>query len=491
MKIKKLVKDIPEVTIKGSKEVEISGICINSKVVAPGNLFIAKKGFSDNGANYIEEAIAAGAVAIATDMYDPSLEVVQLIHPRVAEIEGELAAQYYQFPGRELFSVGITGTNGKTTTSFLVKHLLDTLVGPCGLIGTIEYVMGSFRCQASRTTPDVCNNQKMLREMVTQGCSSVVMEVTSHALDQNRVANIDFDVGVFTNLTLDHLDYHLTMDKYALAKQKLFASLDPNNKKKIHPFPKMAVINADSNWHEPMVKACRSEVIKYGLSSEADLRVTDLEQGMANTKFNLHFRGQKVQCQSPFIGLYNVYNYLAAVGVVLAKNIPLLTAVECLASAPKVPGRLESVSNALGLNIYVDYAHTGDALRKVLECLQDVKKGRILTVFGCGGDRDKSKRPEMAEASEALSDLSIVTSDNPRSEDPVEICKEIARGFKKQDSYVVVVDRREAIKKGIEMTNPDDILLIAGKGHEPYQIFAHQTIAFDDRLVAAELCEKD
>lgn len=489
MKIKKLIKDIPGITVKGSKDVEITGVCINSKIVAPGNLFIAKMGLVDNGANHIEEAISAGAVAVATDMYDPSLkDVVQLIHPNVAAIEGALAAQYYQFPSRELFTVGITGTNGKTTTSFLIKHLLDSLVGPCGLIGTIEYVIGNFRYQATRTTPDVCNNQKMLREMISQGCCSAVMEVTSHALDQNRVDMIDFDVAVFTNLTLDHLDYHGTMEQYAAAKQKLFTGLDPLSKKKAYPFSKVAVLNGDSPQWKQMVEGCSAELLTYGFSNEVDLRASDLEQGVSGTHFKLQYKGQVVQCKSPFIGLYNVYNYMAAVGVALARKISLAAIVECLANAPRVPGRLESVPNALGLNIYVDYAHTSDALKKVLECLQAVKKGRILTVFGCGGDRDKSKRPEMAAVSETFSDFSIVTTDNPRNEDPAEICKEIVSGFKKQGTFLIEIDRKKAIKKGIQMATSDDILLIAGKGHESYQIFAHHTFVFDDRQVAADLC---
>lgn len=488
MKIKKLVKEIPGISVKGSKEVEISGVCSNSKVVAPGNLFIAKKGRIDNGSDYIEEAIAAGAVAIVTDMYDPSLDIVQLIHSDVGGIEGMLAAQYYQFPSNELFTVGITGTNGKTTTSYLIKWLLDNLDGPCGLIGTIENVIGNFRYQATRTTPDVCSNQKMLREMVLQGCNNLVMEVTSHALDQNRVESIAFDVAVFTNLTSDHLDYHLTLNNYAVAKQKLFSSLDPDGKKKIRSFPKTAVVNVDSDLHLEMIKNCRAEILTYGLSANADLRASEIEQGPKGTAFKMHYKDQVIQCRSPFIGLYNVYNYLAALGAVLTKGIPSGAAAECLDRAPNVPGRLESVPNASGLNIYVDYAHTADALKKVLECLQAVKKGRILTVFGCGGDRDKSKRPKMGEVSGALSDFTFVTSDNPRSEDPNEICKEIVSGFKENHSYLVEVDRREAIKKAIEMARPNDIVLIAGKGHEPYQIFAHHTIAFDDRLIAAELC---
>lgn len=491
MKIKKLIKDIPGIQVKGSKEVEITGVCVNSKLVSPGNMFIAKKGRADDGATYIPEAIAAGAVAIATDIYDPTLkDVVQIIHSNISEIEGRLAAQYYQFPSEELFTVGITGTNGKTTTSFLVKHLMDQVEGPCGLIGTIEYIIGQHRYQATRTTPDVCSNQKMLREMLLQGCRSAVMEVTSHALDQGRVQNIDYDVAIFSNLTLDHLDYHHTMENYCEAKRKLFLSLDPKKSKKSQHHPKTAIINADSHWHSQMLQGCNAQVIKYAIQSPADLRASNINLTSSGTTFTLEYKGQNIPCSWPLIGRHNVYNFMAAVAVGLARQIPLEKVVQCMSAVTPVPGRLEAVPNPLGLKIYVDFAHSDDALINVFECLQELKTGRIITVFGCGGDRDKTKRPKMAHACEEYSDISIVTSDNPRSEDPEEICRQVSTGFRKKSSYLIEVDRRKAIEKAIEMATPDDIILIAGKGHEPYQIFAHKTVEFDDRKVAAQICHQ-
>lgn len=489
MKIKKLIKDIPDIQLKGSREVEITGISLNSKLVAPGNLFIARRGKVDDGTDYISEAIAAGAVAVATDIYDPTLNVPQLIHPEIGSIEGALAAQYYQFPSNELFCVGITGTNGKTTTSFFIKHLLDAFFGPCGLIGTIEYIIGHSHYQATRTTPDVCSNHKMLREMILQGCRSMVMEVSSHALDQGRTHAVDFDVGIFTNLTLDHLDYHQSMESYCIAKQKLFSSLNEAKKKKFHSQPSTAVINVDSDWHRKIVDGCRAQIMTYGIAAPADLRATDIEFSSAGTYFNLHYRGQTVKCSSSFIGRFNVYNYLAAVAVAVIKNIPLKDIVDCLETMAVVPGRLESIPNSLGIKIYVDFAHSDDALRNVFENLKEIKKGRIIAVFGCGGERDKSKRPKMAEACEAYADLTIVTQDNPRGENPETICSEIVRGFSKGD-YLIEMDRTQAIRKAIEWAEPEDIILIAGKGHEPYQIFAHHTIEFDDRLVAAKLCRQ-
>lgn len=489
MKLKKLLKDIPIQNVKGSKEIEITGICVNSKLVAPGSLFIAKRGSSSDGTQYIPEAISAGAVAILTDIYDPSLkDVTQLIHPDVHTMEATLAAHYYQFASSQLFMVGITGTNGKTTTSFLLKHLLDQFEGPCGLIGTIEYIIGQHRYQALRTTPDVSSNHKMLREMVLQHCRSAVMEVTSHALDQGRVQHIEFDVGLFTNLSVDHLDYHETMEDYCLAKTKLFTSLQ--NKKTNKPFIKTAIVNADSPWHARMLEGCSANVITYGIDNKADLYASDIQLTGHGTQFTMTYKNKTVTCSSPLVGRFNVYNVLAASAVALCRFVSLDAIAATIATFSGVPGRLESVPNPLGLKIYVDFAHSDDALTNVLDCLNELKQGRIITVFGCGGDRDQSKRSLMAQACEALSDISIVTSDNPRSEDPVEIARQVVKGFRRQDSYVVELDRYIAIEKAIEMANPEDIILIAGKGHEPYQIFAHKIIEFDDRKVTSQICQR-
>lgn len=492
MKLKKLLKTIPIKQIKGSKEIEITGICINSKVVAPGNLFIAKRGRNEDGAQYIPEAVAAGAAAILTDLYDPTLKnVTQLIHHNVHDLESVLAANYYQFPSHELFMVGITGTNGKTTTSFLIKHLLDIVDHSCGLIGTIEYVIGQQRYQATRTTPDVSTNQKMLREMVVHGCHAAVMEVTSHALNQGRVRYIDFDVAVFTNLTIDHLDYHLSMENYCDAKKELFTSLTNTPTHKSKSFTKYAVVNADSPWHSKIIENCKAKILTYGLSSAADLYATDIDMHGTGTTFTMHYQGTAVRCHSPLAGRYNVYNVLAASAVMLTRNVPLDKIAHYISSFIPVAGRLEPVPNKLGLKIFVDFAHSDDALINVLDCLNELKKnGRIITIFGCGGDRDRTKRPKMAQACEENSDFSIVTSDNPRSEDPASIIKEIVSGFKKKSSYAIEIDRKDAIARAIEMATPEDIILIAGKGHEPYQIFAHKIVEFDDRKVASQICQQ-
>lgn len=483
MKLKKLFKDIEEAQIKGSKELQITGICSHSKLASPGNLFIARKGFAYDGANYIAEAIRAGASAILTDMYDPSLKTVtQIIHPQPAKIEGSLAALYYQNPSEELFMVGITGTNGKTTTSYLTKFFLDHLESDnAGLIGTIEYLIGSHRYQATQTTPDVVANQKMLKEMCNQKSKSCVMEVTSHALDQGRVNQVHFDAAVFTNLTQDHLDYHKTMEAYCLAKNRLFADLHNSKKGSCY-----AIVNNDSPWTEKILEGCKAEIFTYGTKNPSRLFAKDIQLTSQGTKFHLLYQDKQIPCQIPLVGRFNVYNCLAATAVCLVKGHGLETIVPLYSRLPAICGRLEPVENHLGLKILVDFAHSDDALKNVLECLAELKTGKILTVFGCGGDRDQQKRPKMAKAAEAYSDLCIVTSDNPRGEDPEAICRQVISGFT-SNAYIVELDRKKAIELAILRASPGDIILIAGKGHETSQIFAHRTIDFDDRKVAQEI----
>jgi UDP-N-acetylmuramoyl-L-alanyl-D-glutamate--2,6-diaminopimelate ligase len=489
MKLKVLLKGIWVSSIKGSKEIEITGVCSNSKYVAPGNLFIVKKGLTEDGRHYISEAISAGAVAILTDIYNPFLKkIVQIIHPEPMSIEGMIASKYYQDPSLELFMVGITGTNGKTTCSYLVKHLFEALGKPCGVIGTIEYIIGAHRYPSTHTTPDAITNQRLLKEMIANGCKAAAMEVSSHALEQGRVSQIDFDTAIFTNLTQDHLDYHLTMDNYASAKGKLFSLLNPKPNKKTHS-PKTAIINNDSPWSGFMKKMCKVPIITYGMVEEADLRAIDIQLTKEQTFFKVKYKEQIVPFHWKLIGRYNISNCLAVAALGVSLGIDLEKIAQIMSCFHPAMGRLEKVPNSAGLHIYVDYAHTDDALKNVLECLNEIKTGRIITVFGCGGNRDHGKRPKMAQIAEELSDSVIVTSDNPRDEDPSAICQEIISGFRHQKNYIVEVDRRLAIKMAIDSAHTNDIVLIAGKGHENYQVFSHKTIEFDDRIVAAQLCQ--
>jgi len=489
MKLKKLLNDIPDCQVKGSKDILVTGISANSKLIAPGNVFIAKRGKTFDGGQFISEAIQAGACAIITDLYNPSLkQVSQVIHPNISSIEGALAANYYRNPSQELFMVGVTGTNGKTTTSFIAKNLLDCFKGPCGLIGTIEYIVGDHRYQATHTTPDVNTNHKMLRDMLTYGCRSAVMEVTSHALDQGRVNQIDFDIAIFSNLTLDHLDYHGSMENYGRVKKILFDKLGKGKKKKAT----WAIVNQDSPWTPSMLMGCSENVLSYGIDTPADLNASDIRLGRHETRAKITYQGQNIDCYWPLVGRFNVYNCLAAMAVALTQNVPFELVSSYMSKVAFVRGRLQPVTNCLGRQIYVDFAHSDDALLNVLTTIKEIQtgSGRLIVVFGCGGDRERTKRPKMAEVCERFADFCLITSDNPRSEDPCKICEEIVAGFSSREAYQVEVDRKLAIQKAIEMSRPEDIVLIAGKGHETYQVFAHKTIEFDDCKVAADICKQ-
>lgn len=490
IKLKTLIKDFPLQAVKGSLQVKINGITAHSKQVAPGNLFVAKKGLNYDGNQFIQEAVDNGAVAILTDLYDPfHPNVVQLITKDVAKVEAWLAKEYYGQASDHLFLVGITGTNGKTTVSYLIHHLFTKLKESCGLIGTIEWRMGGdYVLPSQKTTPDSLTNHKLLHEMLKRGCQSCVMEVSSHALDQDRVASIEFDIAILTNLTQDHLDYHETMHNYVSAKAKLFSSL---SKEGVKPFTKQVVINRDASFQEEILASCHVPILTYGIENSADLMAKNIQLTSTHAQFDLVFQDKLFPCRSPLIGRYNVYNLLAAIRCCLAKGYSIENILHALKSFKGVPGRLEKVENEKKLSIFVDYAHTDDALFNVLTTLRELNPRRIITVFGCGGDRDRSKRPKMGAVAEALSDLTILTNDNPRHEDPNEIIRQILSGVSDLSRTLVIADRKEAIEKAVLSATKDDIVLIAGKGHETYQIFSSQTRVFDDRVIAkaAASCE--
>jgi UDP-N-acetylmuramoyl-L-alanyl-D-glutamate--2,6-diaminopimelate ligase len=472
MKLKQLFKEIA-VTWKGSKEADITSITANSKSVAPGTLFIARRGKTGDGHRFIAEAVSAGAQAVLTDTYDPFLSVTQVIHPDVNGLEALLAKRFYHDPAKKLSIFGVTGTSGKTTTTFLMKYLLEDR---CGLIGTVSWMTGKKVLPASLTTPDFLTLMQLFHEMNEEGCKSVVMEVSSHAIDQGRVKDIEFAAAVYTNLSQDHLDYHHTMEEYAEVKSQLFAHAA------------VSIINGDDPWAPVMI--CKAKkVVRYGLNPEFELFASDLQLSSKGMTFNVHWKQEAISFDTVLIGRFNVYNILAATALALSQGMNLEMIAKKLESFSGVPGRLERVANPKNLQVFVDYSHKPDALKNVLQTLTELKKGRLITVFGCGGNRDVQKRPQMASISESFSDLTIVTNDNPRNEDPVEIAKQVISGFQKK-SYLVELDRKKAIMQALELANPDDIILIAGKGHEMYQVFAHQTIVFDDREIVKEACRR-
>ncbi|MCP5510150.1 MAG: UDP-N-acetylmuramoyl-L-alanyl-D-glutamate--2,6-diaminopimelate ligase [Chlamydiales bacterium] len=468
MKLKTLIKNLP-VHVKGSKEIAISGLCADSRRCKQGDLFIAKRGKNFDGTQYVHNALNAGAIAVLSDLYDPFCNALQLITPDVSFVEAELARRFYLDPSSQLYMVGITGTNGKTTTSYLVRHLL----GSCGLIGTIEAIVGDHHFPSDLTTPDVIALQKLLSEMVQEKMEACVMEVSSHALDQGRTSGVAYDIGIFTNLTQDHLDYHQNMDNYLRAKQKLFTNLK-----------KCAILNADCPYHKHM--KTKAPILTYGIDTSADLRAFDLELSPSGIAFTLVHQKSSQRLTCPLIGRFNVSNCLAAIATAITYGLSLPTIAQRLQTFSAVPGRLEKIPNHRGLHIYVDYAHTEDALHNVLSTLREITTGRLLTLFGCGGERDQDKRPKMGSVATRHSDHIVITSDNPRGEDPHAICQDILKGC--TGPHTLELDRKLAIQKLIELARPGDVLLIAGKGHERTQTFSDRINPFDDREIARQIC---
>lgn len=484
MQLKDLAKRIPGSHVEGESTIEVTSLSSNSKQVSPGSLFIAKKGEQSHGASYILEAIERGAVAIAVETYQPDFsKISQLIHPSLSKIEANLATLFFDNPSDELFVVGITGTNGKTTTSYLVKYFFDLFFGPSGLIGTIECILGTRHFKSERTTPDLITNYRFLREMVDEGCNAAVMEVSSHGLEQGRVDGIEFDCAIFSNLTHEHLDYHGSMENYCKAKNRLFRSLKKG---------KWAVVNQDSPWTEAVLEGCQARILTYGIDNLADLRATEICFNSEGTTALVTYQGQSIPFSWPLVGRFNVYNCLSTIAVLLIRGVSLEKIAASFYQAPCVRGRLQQIPNALQLKVYIDYAHSDDSLKNVLVTLREIANGgNIIVVFGCGGDRDKFKRPLMATVSEKYGDFTIVTTDNPRSEDPEAICDEIIQGFSENGSFVVVLDRRKAIEEAIMRAQPNDVVLIAGKGHETSQIFQNEILYFDDATVVLETCKRN
>ncbi len=474
MKIKKLIKELDIEIVKGSKDVEIEAITSNSKLASPGSLFIAKRGKKFDGNDYINNAVLAGAVAVMTDIYNPFIEnIVQIIVNDVEKAETQLAKTFYQDPSNELFMVGITGTNGKTTTSYLTRHLIKGQES-MGLIGTIERIVGEYSYASDLTLPDCPTTLKLLRDMASCNQTSAVLEICSHGLHQNRADALTFDVAAFTNLSPEHLDYHKTMEEYFAQKHKLFGKLKPSG---------VAIVNGDDIWGKK-IKA--KQIVTYGIENEADYSATAIQYSETGTSFCLKTPEGSYQVKTPLLGKFNVYNTLCAVAVAKTRGMEMELILERLKTLAQINGRMEKFSVGEKRDVYVDFAHTKEALKNAIEAVKEIAKEKVIVIFGCGGVRDFGKRPEMAKVAEEFADFTIVTSDNPRSETPEKIVEEIVAGFQ-TDKYAVEIDRREAINKGIGMMQEGDILLIAGKGHEKKQIFHGKSVDFDDITIAKEL----
>ena len=478
MRLKDLVGRLTGARIMGNGDVEISGLSYDSRTVSPGDLFFAVKGTCCDGGQYAAEAVRRGAVAVLCDepiAPRPGVPMALVKNARFAK--AHVASVFYRQPARRLDCVGITGTNGKTTVSYMLKSIFEQDGRPTGLIGTIEHLIGDRSLPSKNTTPDPIDLQRYLAEMVDENLSVAVMEVSSHALVQARVGLLPFKIGVFTNLTREHLDYHLTMEEYARAKSLLFASL---------PSEATAVINADDPAASAMEEACRCPVLRYGLSRGVDLTAGLRRMDIDGFSMILQTPKGDVDITSRLPGRFNVVNAMAAASAALAMGVPLSAVKSGFETLKSIRGRMESIDCGQDFRVIVDYAHTSDALKNILSNLKPLTAGRLITVFGCGGDRDRTKRPLMAEVATRLSHHTVITSDNPRTEDPESIIDDILEGVAKGGSFEVKADRKRAIERAINMAGGGDIVVIAGKGHENYQILKDGMVEFDDRRVVEE-----
>ncbi|MHA6484732.1 UDP-N-acetylmuramoyl-L-alanyl-D-glutamate--2,6-diaminopimelate ligase [Paenibacillus sp. strain BS8-2] len=488
MRLRELTELLVTARLVGDGDREFLGVEKDSRKVKQGTLFVCVPGHKADGHAYAGEAVARGASAIVAERLLP-LDIPQLIVKDARMANAIIASHVYAYPSESVRLIGVTGTNGKTTTTYLVETILNDYGYPAGVIGTIERRFGGATFPMNNTTPDAEELQRYLAEMRDGGTAYCAMEVSSHALEQGRVKGCRFRTAIFTNLTQDHLDYHGTMEKYGDAKGLFFSRLG-NAYASRQEERTYAILNADDEASAKFSRLTAAEVITYGVEQEADVRASHIRISARGTMFHVStFKGEaEVQLNLP--GKFNVYNALAAIAATLLEGVPLEKIVASLASIPGVPGRVESVEAGQSFAVIVDYAHTPDGLENVLKATREFAEGRLITVFGCGGDRDRSKRPLMGRIAVQYANYMIVTSDNPRTEDPERIIEDILQGVKmagaELDRYAVIPDRKSAIEKAVEMASQGDVVLIAGKGHETYQLIGGEVFDFDDRLTAKD-----
>src|SRR5438094_4342020 len=486
MQLKTLLSATAVRQIIGTLDRTVENSGDDSRRVQRNGMFVALRGEKSDGYEFIGQAIEKGASVIVAEREEQNPRATCLIVENTRNALADLSANFYGQPARTLKLAAVTGTNGKTTTTFLIKHICEKAGLRCGLIGTVHYEIGERILPAIRTTPESLDLQELLAQIVNAGCRAAAMEVSSHALAQNRTRGLEWNVAVFTNLTQDHLDFHGTMESYFDSKAKLFAQLGSQRKK---PKP-VAIVNIDDRYGEQLLDRIgkRVAVVTYGMSVRADFRASNYRVEFSGTSYQLDARGKSYLVRVPLIGRFNVANSVAALAAANALGISLRDAVLSLGKSPQVPGRLELVPAKRQFQVFVDYAHMPDALRNVLKTLRELEPHRLIVVFGCGGNRDRQKRPLMGEIADRSADYAIITSDNPRNEDPNAIVEEIEKGFR-LSRYEKIVDRTQAIGRAIALAEPRDIVLIAGKGHENYQEFADYTVPFDDIQVARRAIE--
>ncbi len=480
MKLGELVRGVPGEATELARE--ISSLAYDSRRIERGGLFFALRGEKADGYEFVAQALERGALAIASERPAPPEWAARWICvPNARRALAEAARTFYGAPDSRLQLVGITGTNGKTTTSFLLHSILQAAGLRPGLFGTIEYRVGDRTLQAINTTPESLDLLAYFNDLVGAGAKAAVMEVSSHALAQERVWGIHFSAAVFTNLTRDHLDYHKDFEHYFAAKRRLFEGLGA-------PPPEVAVVNLDDPWSERLLELPYKSCVTYGTDSQAQVRVRSFSQDLSGIRGTLTTAQGKLEFESSMIGRANLQNILAATATAEGLGVPAEAIQRGIGQLKSVPGRFERVDEGQPFLVVVDYAHTDDALRNVLRAARELTPNRLIVVFGCGGDRDRTKRPLMGEAAGSLSDLAVLTTDNPRSEDPLRIMGDVLVGLQKANRpYLAEVDRSTAICKALTEAGDGDTVLIAGKGHEGYQVLKDKTIPFDDRQVARRL----
>ena len=464
----------PSIKLDGVHDLPIGGVCEDSRQARPGDLFIARSGTKTDGKQYALDAVAKGAVAVVADQRIDGLSVPQIVVANPAAAISPLAEACHGSPSRALRTLAVTGTNGKTTTAYLVRHILKAAGRKCGMIGTVEVDDGRECREATMTTPGGVELSRLLAAMRDNGAEACSIEVSSHALHQNRVAGLHFSAAAFTNLTGDHRDYHKNATNYAAAKAMLFDMLDPS--------AAACVSTCDPKSHR-MIRKCNARIVWWGFAPHADYRAEEIFIDATGSHFALITPKGRVHVDMGLIGQHNIANALTAAALVgESYGIEPATIAEALADAAGAPGRLQPVRMGQGFGVFVDYAHTDDGLKNVLNALRPLTPGQLRVVFGCGGDRDNSKRPRMAKVAERLADVIYVTSDNPRTEDPASIIQQIMTGFRKRRKKPIVVeaDRHQAIHRAITEAEPGDVVLLAGKGHENYQIMGTEKHHFDD-----------
>ncbi|MGL4730984.1 MAG: UDP-N-acetylmuramoyl-L-alanyl-D-glutamate--2,6-diaminopimelate ligase [Clostridium sp.] len=479
MKLLKLLDSIEYKVLKGNSDVEINAIQYDSRKIERGDAFFCIEGFVVDGHNYIKAAIENGAETIIVQKPVDVVEDVTVI--LVEDSRKALAvasANYYGNPSEKINIIGITGTNGKTTTSFMLKSILEKCGYKVGLIGTIANYIGDNKLKSERTTPECLELQKLFYEMVNSGVTHCVMEVSSHSLELYRVYGVKFKEAIFTNLTQDHLDFHKTFENYFNAKLKLFLSSETS------------IINIDDKYSEQIKESVNNKVVTYSIEKASEFRAYDLKLHSRGIQFKIKYDGKEELIELNIPGRYNVYNALGCIIAMLNEGVSIEKIKEGI-KGTTVPGRCEIVTlkNNLGYDIIIDYAHTPDGLENILTSVKEITEGRLISVFGCGGDRDKTKRPIMGEVGARISDIAILTSDNPRSENPYEIIEDIKKGIT-TENYMVIENRKDAIKEAIKIAQKNDIIVIAGKGHEDYQVLRDKTIHFDEREVIEDIIKE-